>query len=121
MNASGVIWRRVEQYSCRPPSPRRCMSMPACTVCSRLHRFNRSGAEGLEDLGGQGHMRRIAEVERSTSDQQLHASTMMVPMVDSGPGPSGRSTFHQPSTSWYSGCGIARPSAVIRRPWYAWA
>ncbi|GAA3970527.1 hypothetical protein GCM10022384_22070 [Streptomyces marokkonensis] len=49
-------------------------------------------------------------------DQQLHASTMMVPMVDSGPGPSGRSTFHQPNTSWYSGCGLARPSTVIRRP-----
>ncbi len=50
------------------------------------------------------------------ADQQLHASTTMVPMVDSGPGPSGRSTFHQPSTSWYSGCGTARPSAVISRP-----
>lgn len=50
------------------------------------------------------------------ADRQLHASTMMVPMADSGPGPSGRSTFHQPSTSWYSGCEIARPSTVIRRP-----
>ncbi|MCM2387096.1 helix-turn-helix domain-containing protein [Streptomyces albipurpureus] len=30
-----------------------------------LHRFNQSGLEGLEDLGGQGRKRRIAERERS--------------------------------------------------------
>ncbi|MEU7641974.1 helix-turn-helix domain-containing protein [Streptomyces sp. NPDC039016] len=30
-----------------------------------LHRFNRSGLEGLEDLGGQGRKRRITEAERS--------------------------------------------------------
>ncbi|MFJ9244755.1 helix-turn-helix domain-containing protein [Streptomyces sp. NPDC101776] len=36
------------------------------TVRCRLHRFNRSGLEGLEDLGGQGRKRRITEEERST-------------------------------------------------------
>jgi transposase len=30
-----------------------------------LHRFNRLGLEGLEDLGGQGRKRRITEAERS--------------------------------------------------------
>ncbi|WP_328665154.1 helix-turn-helix domain-containing protein [Streptomyces sp. NBC_00328] len=35
------------------------------TVRRRLHRFNRSGLEGLEDLGGQGGKRRITEAERS--------------------------------------------------------
>ncbi|MBZ9643121.1 helix-turn-helix domain-containing protein [Streptomyces sp. PSKA30] len=35
------------------------------TVRRWLHRFNRSGLEGLEDLGGQGRKRRITEVERS--------------------------------------------------------
>ncbi|MCX4405646.1 helix-turn-helix domain-containing protein [Streptomyces sp. NBC_01764] len=30
-----------------------------------LHRFNRSGLQGLEDLGGQGRRRRITEEERS--------------------------------------------------------
>lgn len=30
-----------------------------------LHRFNRSGLPGLEDLGGQGRKRRITEEERS--------------------------------------------------------
>ncbi|MER5218645.1 helix-turn-helix domain-containing protein [Streptomyces sp. NPDC002838] len=30
-----------------------------------LHRFNRSGPDGLEDLGGQGRKRRITEAERS--------------------------------------------------------
>ncbi|MEV0184629.1 helix-turn-helix domain-containing protein [Streptomyces sp. NPDC050625] len=30
-----------------------------------LHRFNRSGLQGLEDLGGQGRKRRITEEERS--------------------------------------------------------
>ncbi|WP_307665753.1 helix-turn-helix domain-containing protein [Streptomyces sp. V1I1] len=35
------------------------------TVRCWLHRFNRSGVEGLEDLGGQGRKRRITEIERS--------------------------------------------------------
>ncbi|MFC0058049.1 helix-turn-helix domain-containing protein [Streptomyces actinomycinicus] len=35
------------------------------TVRRWLHRFNRSGLEGLEDPGGQGRKRRIAEAERS--------------------------------------------------------
>ncbi|MFB7499870.1 helix-turn-helix domain-containing protein [Streptomyces sp. NPDC056161] len=35
------------------------------TVRRWLHRFNRSGVQGLEDLGGQGRGRRITEVERS--------------------------------------------------------
>ncbi|MFI9605041.1 transposase [Streptomyces sp. NPDC052043] len=35
------------------------------TVRRWLHRFNRCGLEGLEDLGGQGRMRRITEAERS--------------------------------------------------------
>lgn len=35
------------------------------TVRCWLHRFNRSGLEGLEDLGGQGRKRRITELERS--------------------------------------------------------
>ncbi|WP_319663348.1 helix-turn-helix domain-containing protein, partial [Streptomyces ipomoeae] len=35
------------------------------TVRRRLHRFNRSGLQGLEDLGGQGRKRRITEAERS--------------------------------------------------------
>ncbi|MBZ6476206.1 helix-turn-helix domain-containing protein [Streptomyces griseocarneus] len=35
------------------------------TVRCWLHRFNRSGLEGLEDLGGQGRQRRITEEERS--------------------------------------------------------
>ncbi|MER5465926.1 helix-turn-helix domain-containing protein [Streptomyces sp. NPDC002668] len=35
------------------------------TVRCWLHRFNRSGLEGLEDLGGQGRNRRITETERS--------------------------------------------------------
>ncbi|MFF3149218.1 helix-turn-helix domain-containing protein [Streptomyces sp. NPDC057927] len=35
------------------------------TVRCRLHRFNRSGLQGLEDLGGQGRKRRITEEERS--------------------------------------------------------
>ncbi|MFC9498314.1 helix-turn-helix domain-containing protein [Streptomyces sp. NPDC056982] len=35
------------------------------TVRRWLHRFNRSGLEGLEDLGGQGRKRRITEAERS--------------------------------------------------------
>ncbi|WTP27875.1 helix-turn-helix domain-containing protein [Streptomyces sp. NBC_00203] len=48
--------------------------MPAIAValdCSQktvrcwLHRFNRSGMEGLDDLGGQGRRRRITEEERS--------------------------------------------------------
>ncbi|GDY60463.1 hypothetical protein SVIO_110860 [Streptomyces violaceusniger] len=30
-----------------------------------LHRFNQSGLEGLEDLGGQGRKRRITEEQRS--------------------------------------------------------
>ncbi|MFF7191700.1 helix-turn-helix domain-containing protein [Streptomyces sp. NPDC008222] len=34
------------------------------TVRRWLHRFNRSGLEGLEDLGGQGRKRRITEAER---------------------------------------------------------
>ncbi|MFD9226102.1 transposase [Streptomyces sp. NPDC060064] len=35
------------------------------TVRCWLHRFNRAGLEGLEDLGGQGRKRRITETERS--------------------------------------------------------
>ncbi|KPI01093.1 hypothetical protein OK006_8052 [Actinobacteria bacterium OK006] len=35
------------------------------TVRRWLHRFNRSGLEGLEDQGGQGRKRRITEAERS--------------------------------------------------------
>ena len=35
------------------------------TVRRWLHRFNRWGLEGLEDLGGQGRKRRITEAERS--------------------------------------------------------
>ncbi|WP_308377972.1 helix-turn-helix domain-containing protein [Streptomyces sp. ISL-98] len=35
------------------------------TVRCWLHRFNRSGLDGLEDLGGQGRKRRITEEERS--------------------------------------------------------
>jgi transposase len=35
------------------------------TVRRWLHRFNRTGLEGLEDLGGQGRKRRITELERS--------------------------------------------------------
>lgn len=35
------------------------------TVRRRLHRFNRSGLQGLDDLGGQGRKRRITEEERS--------------------------------------------------------
>ncbi|MFE2322192.1 helix-turn-helix domain-containing protein [Streptomyces sp. NPDC059441] len=35
------------------------------TVRCWLHRFNRSGLQGLEDLGGQGRRRRITEEERS--------------------------------------------------------
>ncbi|MFF2852133.1 helix-turn-helix domain-containing protein [Streptomyces sp. NPDC058001] len=35
------------------------------TVRRWLHRFNRFGLEGLEDLGGQGRKRRITEAERS--------------------------------------------------------
>ncbi|MFJ9376723.1 helix-turn-helix domain-containing protein [Streptomyces sp. NPDC101455] len=35
------------------------------TVRRWLHRFNRTGLEGLGDLGGQGRKRRITEVERS--------------------------------------------------------
>ncbi|WP_310729184.1 helix-turn-helix domain-containing protein [Streptomyces sp. N2A] len=35
------------------------------TVRRWLHRFNRLGLEGLEDLAGQGHKRRITEAERS--------------------------------------------------------
>ncbi|MFF7023192.1 transposase [Streptomyces klenkii] len=35
------------------------------TVRRWLHRFNRSGLEGLEDLGGQGRKPRIAQAERS--------------------------------------------------------
>ncbi|WP_030980631.1 helix-turn-helix domain-containing protein [Streptomyces sp. NRRL S-1824] len=35
------------------------------TVRCWLHRFNRHGLEGLEDLGGQGRKRRITELERS--------------------------------------------------------
>ncbi|WP_229914466.1 helix-turn-helix domain-containing protein [Streptomyces capitiformicae] len=36
------------------------------TVRRWLHRFNRFGLDGLEDLGGQGRKRRIIETERST-------------------------------------------------------
>ncbi|GAB2731622.1 helix-turn-helix domain-containing protein [Kitasatospora kifunensis] len=35
------------------------------TVRRWLHRFNRDGLEGLDDLGGQGRKRRITEAERS--------------------------------------------------------
>ncbi|MCZ4612081.1 helix-turn-helix domain-containing protein [Streptomyces sp. Lzd4kr] len=35
------------------------------TVRCWLHRFNRSGVQGLDDLGGQGRKRRITEEERS--------------------------------------------------------
>ncbi|WP_351233916.1 helix-turn-helix domain-containing protein [Streptomyces sp. NPDC002133] len=35
------------------------------TVRRWLHRFNRAGLEGLDDLGGQGRKRRITEAERS--------------------------------------------------------
>jgi hypothetical protein len=35
------------------------------TVRCRLHRFNRLGLQGLDDLGGQGRKRRITEQERS--------------------------------------------------------
>ncbi|MGW3036671.1 helix-turn-helix domain-containing protein [Streptomyces sp. NPDC001178] len=35
------------------------------TVRRWLHRFNRFGLDGLEDLGGQGRKRRITETERS--------------------------------------------------------
>ena len=35
------------------------------TVRRWLHRFNRLGLDGLEDLGGQGRKRRITESERS--------------------------------------------------------
>jgi len=50
------------------------LRVPAIAVeldCSRktvrcwLHRFNRSGLQGLDDLGGQGRRRRITEQERS--------------------------------------------------------
>ncbi|ANP56715.1 transposase [Streptomyces griseochromogenes] len=37
----------------------------AKTVRRWLHRFNQSGLDGLEDLGGQGRNRRISEAERS--------------------------------------------------------
>ncbi|MFJ9865722.1 transposase [Streptomyces sp. NPDC101165] len=40
----------------------RCSSK---TVRRWLHRFNRLGLDGLEDLGGQGRKRRITEPERS--------------------------------------------------------
>jgi transposase len=40
----------------------RCSSK---TVRRWLHRFNRLGLDGLEDLGGQGRKRRITEAERS--------------------------------------------------------
>lgn len=36
------------------------------TVRRWLHRFNRLGLDGLEDLGGQGRKRRITEAERSS-------------------------------------------------------
>ncbi|GHC89488.1 hypothetical protein GCM10010349_77350 [Streptomyces flavofungini] len=35
------------------------------TVRCWLHRFNRSGVQGLDDLGGQGRKRQITEEERS--------------------------------------------------------
>ncbi|MCP9211188.1 helix-turn-helix domain-containing protein [Streptomyces sp. NEAU-Y11] len=35
------------------------------TVRRWLHRFNRAGLDGLEDLGGQGRKRRITEAQRS--------------------------------------------------------
>ncbi|MFI0821969.1 transposase [Streptomyces sp. NPDC021098] len=35
------------------------------TVRRLLHRYNRWGLEGLEDLGGQGRKRRVTETERS--------------------------------------------------------
>ncbi|MFF3484138.1 transposase [Streptomyces sp. NPDC002701] len=35
------------------------------TVRCWLHRFNRSGLQGLDDLGGQGRRRQISEQERS--------------------------------------------------------
>ncbi|MFJ5221003.1 helix-turn-helix domain-containing protein [Streptomyces sp. NPDC088354] len=35
------------------------------TVHCWLHRFNRLGLQGLDDLGGQGRKRRITEQERS--------------------------------------------------------
>ena len=35
------------------------------TVRCWLHRFNRLGLQGLDDLGGQGRKRRITELERS--------------------------------------------------------
>ncbi|WP_255306544.1 helix-turn-helix domain-containing protein [Streptomyces sp. Wb2n-11] len=37
----------------------------AKTVRRWLHRFNRVGLDGLEDLGGQGRKRRITEAQRS--------------------------------------------------------
>ncbi|MEV0264693.1 helix-turn-helix domain-containing protein [Streptomyces sp. NPDC050617] len=50
------------------------------TVRRWLHRFNRSGLEGLEDRGGQGRKRRITETERSR----------IVGLVDDAPPGSGR-------------------------------
>lgn len=47
------------------------------TVRRWLHRFNRSGLDGLEDLGGQGPVQRITEAQRSRiigwSDSHLQA------------------------------------------------
>ncbi|MER8003946.1 helix-turn-helix domain-containing protein [Streptomyces sp. NPDC095613] len=45
------------------------------TVRCRLHRFNRSGLPGLDDLGRQGRKRRITEEERSR----------IIALVKSGP------------------------------------
>ncbi len=57
-----------------------------------------TGASGLREPSGP-----RPPPTRPATAPWAHPSTAIVPIVDSGPGPSGRSTFHQPSTSWYSG------------------
>ncbi|MFI8089167.1 helix-turn-helix domain-containing protein [Streptomyces sp. NPDC086080] len=49
-----VVLARMVELRCSPKTVRRW-----------LHRFDRSGLDGLEDLGGQGRKRRITEAERS--------------------------------------------------------
>ncbi|WP_138968254.1 helix-turn-helix domain-containing protein [Streptomyces sp. YIM 121038] len=49
----------------RVPAIADTLGCSAKTVRRWLHRFNRQGIAGLEDLGGQGRKRRITEQERS--------------------------------------------------------